>query len=109
LIYTIVGQPFREWVEQQCQLRNEKVIENQNLQITMDNDIFQAFQRSKHVSTQNGISSHLFKDSAKRRRSKAQILEDRALENTKMQKFEQMEAEMQEKMAIWGQMESALE
>ena len=75
----------------------------------MDNDIFQAFQRSKHVSTQNGISSHLFKDSAKRRRSKAQILEDRALENTKMQKFEQMEAEMQEKMAIWGQMESALE
>jgi hypothetical protein len=93
-IYTIVGTPFRQWVDQQCQLRNDKVIEKQNLQITMDPAVYQAFLNSKHVSTQNGISSHLFKDTAKRRRSKAQILEEKAAELAKRQKLENLETEM---------------
>ena len=109
MIYTIVGQPFREWVEQQCLACNEKVIHSQNLNITMDNDIFDAFQKSRHVSTQNGISSHLFKDSAKRRRSKAQILEDKAAEVHKRQRLEQLETEMQQRMMAWQEMEAALE
>ena len=75
----------------------------------MDNDIFDAFQKSRHVSTQNGISSHLFKDSAKRRRSKAQILEDKAAEVHKRQRLEQLETEMQQRMIAWQDMEAALE
>ena len=85
------------------------MIQQQNMQISMDPDIHAAFLRSKHVSTQNGISGHLFKDSAKRRRSKAQILDDKAAELTKRQKLEKLEAEMKEKMTMWDEMEKALE
>ena len=47
---------------------------------------------------QNGTSGNMMKSSAKRRRSKAQIFEDKA---TAMKK----EAEIQEKLAAWAQME----
>ena len=71
IIYTCVGEPFREWVDKVCEERNQKVIKEQNLEITMDKDIYAAFLNSKHVSTQNCISNNLMKDTAKRRRTKA--------------------------------------
>jgi acylphosphatase len=75
----------------------------------MDPGVFAAFQASKHVSVQNGGSQFLFKASSVRRRSKAQILEDKAAEGTKKQRMEKMEAEMKEKLAAWAEMEEALE
>ena len=43
VIYTVVGEPFRQWVDQVCEERNKKVIESQNMEITMDQDIYDAF------------------------------------------------------------------
>ena len=51
---------------------------------------------------QNGVAGHLMKASAKRRRSKAQILEDKALAMKK-------EAELHEKLEAWNRFEAALE
>jgi hypothetical protein len=61
VIYTVVGVPFRQWVDAEVKKRNDKIVEEGNLGIEMDDDIYQAFIRSKHVSTSNGISSHLMK------------------------------------------------
>ena len=36
VIYTLVGTEFRNWVDEVCKLRNEQLVEKQNLQITMD-------------------------------------------------------------------------
>ena len=70
IIYTCVGAPFRNWVDKAIQARNDKIVEEQNLAINMDPDVFAAFQASKHVSVQNGGSQFLFKASSVRRRSK---------------------------------------
>ena len=43
VIYTIVGTPFRDWVDKAIQARNDKIVEEQNLAINMDPDIFAAF------------------------------------------------------------------
>jgi hypothetical protein len=43
LIYTIIGSPFREWIDKAIKARNEKIVEEQNLAINMDPEIFKAF------------------------------------------------------------------
>ena len=51
IIYTIVGQPFKDWVASVADARNEKIIVDQDLQINMDPQIFAVFQASSAVST----------------------------------------------------------
>ena len=43
IIYTIVGSPFRDWVDKAIKARNDKIVEEQNLAINMDPDIYAAF------------------------------------------------------------------
>ena len=68
----------------------------------MDPEIASAFWNSQNVSIQNGISGHLMKSSAKRRRTKGEI-EDAKMETIRKQQ------EIDEKLAVWKQMEAALE
>ena len=70
--------------------------------ISMDPEIYQAFQASQHVSRQNGISGHLMKESANRRRSKVEIEEEKKESARK-------EQEIREKLAAWTDMERMLE
>lgn len=44
VIYTIVGQPFRNYVNAQIEKRNQALISKRDLSITMDSGILQAFQ-----------------------------------------------------------------
>ena len=50
VIYTLVGPPFKQWVDQVIQERNKKIVEEQNLNIEMDPEVYKAFQASTHVS-----------------------------------------------------------
>ena len=61
VIFTIVGAPFKAWIDGVCDRRNQKLVEEQNLTIDMDPDIYKAFMASHHVSVQNGSSGHLMK------------------------------------------------
>ena len=36
VLYTMIGQPFKDWVNEQIEKRNIKIVEDQNLAIQMD-------------------------------------------------------------------------
>ena len=50
VIYTLVGDKFRKWVEQKIEERNEKIMQEQNMAIDMDPEVYQAFKASNYVS-----------------------------------------------------------
>ena len=80
MVSSIVGQPFSAWVNDRVEDRNKTKSINQDLLIQLDPRIAAAFEASTHVSTATGVSAHLMKASAKRRRSKIEILEAKATE-----------------------------
>ena len=50
VIYTIVGDKFKAWVEKAILERTQKNIEDQDMAIEMDPEVLQAFKASTHVS-----------------------------------------------------------
>ena len=43
VIYTIIGDRFRIWVDEKISERNQKIMQTQNLAINMDPEIYAAF------------------------------------------------------------------
>ena len=50
VIHTIVGDKFNEWVQEKVNARNAKVAEDQNMNIDLDPEIAEIFQKSTSVS-----------------------------------------------------------
>ena len=75
IIYTKVGDKFKEWVDGKVNERHEKVKVDGEQYIELDPEIAKIFFASKAVSTSNGRSYQLLKPSAKPRRTKAEIAE----------------------------------
>jgi len=98
VIYTLVGQPFRTWVDQRVNERHEEIADKKQLFIEMDPEIAEIYNNSKAVSTQQGSSFNLMKASAKRRRSKRQIEEEKKEE-------ERLQGEIAEKLAKYEEMQ----
>ena len=61
VIYTVVGDPFKEWVDEEIAKRNANIVKEQALAIDMDPEVYRAFMASQHVSVQHGSSGHLMK------------------------------------------------
>ena len=51
VVYTIVGDEFRTWVNSKIRERNDRVAEKHNLLVEMDNEIARAFQASSQISS----------------------------------------------------------
>ena len=51
VIYTLVGDPFREWVSKTIKKRNDTVASKNDLMIELDPAIAKAFQRSINISS----------------------------------------------------------
>jgi len=93
VIFSIVGQPFADWVDSVIQMRNSKIVANDNKFVAMDPEVYAAFQASTQVSSKfylllsnlyvslavNGRGVAMLKAGTKRRRTKAEI-EDFKLE-----------------------------
>lgn len=101
--YSIIGEPFRNWVEKQVNERNEKIAVEGNQYINMDPEIARIFQASTQVSTTNGTSCFLMKPSAKKRRSKAEIKADRAAQKDADKERREAAEMMQQMAASWEQ------
>ena len=69
VIYTIVGKPFKDWVDGKIKERHAKVKEQQDMLVSLDPDIARIFAESTAVSVSKGSSHHLMKASAQRRRT----------------------------------------
>ena len=50
VIYTLVGPPFKEWVDLVIAQRNQKILEEQNQLIELDPEVYKAFKESNHIS-----------------------------------------------------------
>jgi len=51
VVYTLVGDPFRQWVESVMQARDQKIKDEKNLGIDLDPDILSVFRNSTAVSS----------------------------------------------------------
>ena len=61
VIYTRVGQPFKDWVDARMAERNQRIAEQQNKIVWLDPDVAAAFRNSTTISPAKGITHHLFK------------------------------------------------
>ena len=50
IIHTVVGKPFLVWTQERIKSRNEKVVQDKDLSITMDKKIYEVFKASNAVS-----------------------------------------------------------
>ena len=65
LIYSAVGEEFRQWVANKIKARNQKVVEKQDLDLKLDPEILKAFQSSYSVSCMHlsqRITNHYCRD-----------------------------------------------
>lgn len=73
--FTIVGAPFQIWVNEKIKERNEKVETKNDLIISMDPQIAQAFNNSTMISTSHGCGSQMLSLGSKRRRTRIEMEE----------------------------------
>ena len=50
-MYTLAGKPFADWVLENIEARNRKMVEMRKMAIDMDPEIMRAFNASTHVSS----------------------------------------------------------
>ena len=56
MVYSLVGKPFADWVLEHIETRNQKLMADRDLAISMDPDILRAFQASTHISSKSNPS-----------------------------------------------------
>ena len=61
LIYTLVGDEFSDWVEEQTKTRNKYVEDKKDTNVHLDPDIARILQASTSISVTKGISNNLLK------------------------------------------------
>jgi hypothetical protein len=69
----VLGQPFRRFIDQAVQSRNEELATKDNNSIAIDPEILAVINKSTAVSTQHGNSFALLKVGSKRRRTRAEL------------------------------------
>ena len=77
--YSVIGRDFADFVRQQIEARNEYVASKQNLAVEVDPEFLAIINASTAVSTSKGSSAMLMKMSSKRRRTRAEMEEFRAM------------------------------
>ena len=94
--FTVVGEPFSDFVRERIEHRNEKLTDRNDLNVEVDPEILDVIRRSTNIATQVGCSAHLLKVGSKRRRTKAEIEEFRALQADQMKVITDRDARIEE-------------
>jgi hypothetical protein len=102
VIYTIVGKPFKDWVDGKIKERHAKVKEQQDMLVSLDPDIARIFAESTAVSVSKGSSHHLMKASAQRRRTTQEIQLEKQLRIQKQAEIEKKLAELEKLKEEWA-------
>ena len=55
IIYSLVGKPFREWVDKRIVERNQKLEEKHNMTVMLDPEVAAILQKSTTVSSKSNI------------------------------------------------------
>ena len=51
ITYTVMGDAFKKWAKLRIKARNEKIKENQDLELELDPEVAKAFQASHNISS----------------------------------------------------------
>ena len=102
VIYTIVGDPFKEWVDAKIKERHAKIKEQQDMLVSLDPDIARIFSESTAVSVSKGNSAHLMKFSAQRRRTRQEIQLEKQLKVQKQIEIDKKLAELEKIKQEWA-------
>ena len=107
--FTIVGAPFGDFVRERIEARNTGLADRRDLNVAIDPEILQVIQASTAVSTQAGSAAHLLKVGSKRRRTKAEVEEFRAMQADQMQVIASRDARIEELQLSQQQMEGGID
>ena len=77
--YSVIGDDFANFVRAAIEARNEGVAQKQHLHVEVDPEILAVINASTAVSTSKGNAAHLMKINSKRRRTRAEMEEFRAM------------------------------
>jgi hypothetical protein len=66
IIASVIGEPFKHWVRERIETRNEKLAVERNINIDIDPVILEAFNKSTNNTTSKGIGARLLKSGLKR-------------------------------------------
>ena len=58
IVYTIVQEDFSDWVREQIEARNEKLVTEKDMLLEMDPEIAEVFAKSTAVSQSKGIGAN---------------------------------------------------
>ena len=95
--FALIGNDFTDFVRSQIEQRNLKLADRNDLNVDVDPEILAVIQNSTAVSTQKGTSAHLLKIGSKRRRSRAEIAEFRALRDQPLELIAAKDAALADK------------
>ena len=56
ITYTVMKEPFKNWVIERVKVRNDTIAENRNLIIELDPEVAEAFKKSLNISSKWTIS-----------------------------------------------------
>ena len=114
VIYTLVGEAFKIWVNDLVDRRHHEIAEKRKLYIELDSEVAEIFHKSQAVSTSQGSSFNLMKATAKRRRSKKQIEQEKIQEELqkrevvqKLKEYDQMKERLNSMQGAAGQVQEA--
>ena len=92
VIFYVAGEEFTAWIDRRLKERTEKLLEDRSMNIHMDPEIYEIYKQSNSISGKSsimiiilifftivskGISGHLMKATAVRRKTKAQRIAER--------------------------------
>ena len=111
-IHSIIGKPFSDWVNEKVNERHKKVLDDREMGIEMDQELYAIFMANKAVSTSNGNSYNLLKSCSKRRRGKEQIkaekleVEQKMLDTAKkLADYEAMQQRLAQNIHLEGEVQ----
>ena len=99
MCYAVIGDDLAAFVKAHVHERNTELAERRDLNIAIDPEMLAVIQASSAVSTTKGNSAHLLKVGSKRRRTRAEMEEFRAIRDNPLEALAAKDDALAEKEA----------
>ena len=109
MCYAVIGEDVADFVKAQVHERHERLAERRDLNVAVDPEMLAVIQASSAVSTTKGSSSHLLKVGSKRRRTRAEMEEFRAIRDNPLEALAAKDDALAEKEARIAALEAEVQ
>ena len=109
MCYAVIGEDVADFVKAQVHERHERLAERCDLNVAVDPEMLAVIQASSAVSTTKGSSAHLLKVGSKRRRTRAEMEEFRAIRDNPLEALAAKDDALAEKEARIAALEAEVQ